>query len=208
MDALDKKTETTLKNLRNNQMEGYFVGSREELSNLLEKLIPNGSKVGYGGSTTLRQLEIIRTLKERPLTLIDVFGEGVSPEKKKALFRECFFADCFLTSSNAITEQGELYNIDGKGNRVAAMIYGPDSVIVIAGVNKIVPSFEAAEKRLEEIAAPANAVRLNKNTPCTQIGHCVHCDSPERICSFYVKTGRQQQKNRIKVILVNEQLGL
>ena len=201
------KIDTTLENLRKNRMEGYFVKDRTELLALLEQLIPDGSRVGFGGSTTLEQLGVIQTLRDRPVSLIDLFQEGVSPAQRKSLLRECFTADCLLTSSNAITEQGELYNIDGNGNRVAAMIYGPESVIVVAGVNKIVPSLEDAQKRLEQIAAPANAIRLNKDAPCAKLGHCVHCRAPQRICSFYVLTGWQQNKGRIKVVLVDDCLG-
>lgn len=204
---LNIKIDATLKNLNRNQMESYFVHTQTELLSLLEQLIPDGSRVGFGGSVTLYQLGVIETLRNRPIHLIDSDRDDITPEQREKRLHECFTADCFVTSSNAITQEGELYNIDGNGNRVSAMIYGPKSVIVIAGINKIVPSLEAAQKRLQEIAAPANAIRLYKDTPCAKIGHCVHCHVPQRICSSYVTLGWQQNKDRIKVVLADDCLG-
>ena len=123
------------------------------------------------------------------------------------IFRKSFFSDTYLTSTNAITENGELYNVDGYGNRVAAMIYGPKSVIVVAGINKIVKDLDQAVERVKRIAAPANSIRLDKNTPCTKTGYCVDCKKDDRICCSYTVLGHQKQKNRIKVILVGESLG-
>ena len=110
-------------------------------------------------------------------------------------------------SSNAITEKGELYNVDGNGNRVAALIWGPKNVIIVAGYNKIVKDIDESRARIEEIAAPANATRLGCDTPCTKTGHCMNCASPKRICATTVITGWQRVQNRIKVILVGEELG-
>ena len=110
-------------------------------------------------------------------------------------------------SSNAITENGELYNVDGNGNRVAALVWGPKSVIVVAGYNKIVKDIDEAKTRVREIAAPSNAARLGCDTPCTKTGHCMDCSSSKRICATTVITGRQRVENRIKVILVGEELG-
>lgn len=208
MDQLiDLKITNTLKNLQKNQMEAYLVQNREEIYTLLEQLIPEGSTVGFGGSMTLSQLGVIESLRNRPIKLLDRDDKSLTAQQRNEILHACFTADYFLTSSNAITEQGELYNIDGNGNRVAAMIYGPKNVIVIAGINKIVPTLEDAHKRLREIAAPANTIRLNKDTPCSKIGHCMDCRSPQRICSSYVTLGWQQNKGRIKVILVNDCYG-
>ena len=123
------------------------------------------------------------------------------------MFREAFFCDTYLTGTNAVTEEGELYNVDGNGNRVSAMIFGPKSVIVVAGYNKIVPNLEAARKRVREVSAPANAVRLDTKTPCKIIGTCRDCHSDERMCCSYVTLGQQRIKGRIKVIIVGESLG-
>lgn len=111
------------------------------------------------------------------------------------------------SSANAITENGELYNVDGNSNRVAALVYGPDSVIVVAGYNKIVPDIDAAVQRVKKVAAPINAVRLHCETPCAKVGECMNCHSEGRICCNYVVSAQQRHKNRIKVVLVGEELG-
>ena len=124
-----------------------------------------------------------------------------------AIFRQAFTCDTYLMSANAITENGELYNVDGNGNRVAALMFGPKSVIVIAGWNKIVPDLEAARQRVRQIAAPANTTRLNTQTPCKVLGSCQDCHSDSRICCDYTVLGQQRIKGRVKVILVGEELG-
>ena len=123
------------------------------------------------------------------------------------MYKKAFDADVYLTSTNAITMDGELYNVDGNGNRVAAMIYGPKKVIVVAGKNKIVENVEEAVKRNEEICAVKNSIRLNKGNPCEKVGHCVHCKSPSRICRAYTVIGFNRTFERIHIILVNEDLG-
>ncbi|HHX59182.1 MAG TPA: LUD domain-containing protein [Epulopiscium sp.] len=124
----------------------------------------------------------------------------------KEIFRQSFLSDTYLTSSNAITEAGELYNVDGNGNRVAAMLYGPDQVIVVVGINKLVKNIDQAILRVEGIAAPANNKRLNKNNPCTTVGHCTDCKNEGRICNQYTVI-RRGAKGRITVIIVNKELG-
>ncbi|SNR91529.1 Uncharacterised ACR, YkgG family COG1556 [Anaerovirgula multivorans] len=128
-------------------------------------------------------------------------------EEKKEIYRKSFSADAFLCSTNALTEEGELYNIDGNGSRVAAMIYGPYQVIIVTGMNKIVRSLEEAEKRVRQYAAPLDAKRLNKKTPCVTLGYCIDCKSEERICNDFVVIKRQFNKGRIKVIIVGKHLG-
>ena len=150
---------------------------------------------------------VIDLIRELDVDFIDRYEEGISREEMENRFREAFFADVFMTSTNALTMDGCLYNVDGNGNRVAAMIYGPKEVIVIAGMNKIFESEEEAIAHIKNCSAPANAMRLNKKTPCTKTGKCMQCHSPERICSSYVKLGYQGKMNRIKVIIVKENLG-
>ena len=128
-------------------------------------------------------------------------------EDVQKLYRECFSADVYLTSSNAITKKGELYNVDGNGNRVAAMLFGPKKVIVIIGVNKIVENIDEAVKRVEEVAAVKNNIRLNKKNPCVQAGHCVHCNSPVKICREYTLITSSAIEKRIHIICVNQNLG-
>ena len=156
---------------------------------------------------TLFETGIIDLLRSGSYKFLDRYQQGLSPDDIMNIYRQSFCADAYLVSSNAITENGELYNVDGNSNRVAAMLYGPKSVIVVAGYNKIVKDIEAAKARLEEVAAPANCVRLNMGTPCTTAGKCCHCNSEGKICCDTVIMGRQRTKDRIKVILVGEELG-
>ena len=132
---------------------------------------------------------------------------GKDREEVEEIMRKAFVSDTFLASANAITENGELYNVDGNGNRVSAMIFGPKQVIIVAGMNKIVKDLDEAKKRVETIAAPKNTVRLEKATPCAKTGVCGHCHSDDRICCSYVTLAQQRVADRIKVIIVNENLG-
>ena len=132
---------------------------------------------------------------------------GLSQEQVKERLREGLLADIFITGTNALTMDGCLYNIDGTGNRVAAMIFGPKDVYVIAGINKIFNTEAEAINHIKTVSAPANAVRLNKNTPCTKKGECMDCLSPDRICSSFVKLGYQGNVGRIKIVIVNQDLG-
>ena len=130
-----------------------------------------------------------------------------TPEERTAIMKQAFTCDVFLTGTNAITETGELVNIDGIGNRVAAMTFGPESVIVIAGINKVVPTVMDAANRARNTAAPINAQRFDIKTPCKIDGTCHDCNSPDSICSYIVRTRRCKPNGRIKVILVGESLG-
>ena len=155
---------------------------------------------------SLFETKIINHLRSGRYEFLDRYKEGLKPEEIKQIYREAFFCDAYFTSTNAITEDGELYNVDGNGNRVAAMLYGPDKVIVIAGVNKIVKNINEAISRVENLAAPANAKRLNRKTPCVITGKCMNCNSPERICIEYTVI-RKPAPNRIFILLLNENYG-
>jgi len=156
---------------------------------------------------TLFETGIIDLLKSGKYNYLDRNAEGLTPEDRHAIFRQVFSSDVYISSTNALTENGELYNVDGTGNRVAAITYGPNKVIIIAGINKLVRDTDEAIKRNRQISAPANAVRLSKQTPCTIAGECKNCKSPDRICNSYVITGFQGDKNRMHVIIVGEALG-
>jgi L-lactate utilization protein LutB len=156
---------------------------------------------------TLFEVGAIDFIRKGDYEVLDRYKEGLTPAEMKEIFRKSFSADVYLTGSNAVTENGELYNVDGNGNRVAAMLYGPDKVIVIVGVNKIVKDVEQAVKRVKGTAAPANNVRLNKANPCTKVGQCMDCKSEGRICNEYTLIKRQGVKGRIHVIIVNKELG-
>ena len=180
-------------------------------------LIPAGATVANGGSMTLFDSGIIDAVKSGDYRYLDRNMQGLSEVEKNRRLGEIMTCDYFLSSSNAITENGELYNVDGTSNRVNALLYGPKNVIIVAGINKIVPDLEAAVRRVKEIAAPKNCKRLNCNTYCFHKGHCVSldrggdmadgCDSDARICCNYTVMASQRLHDRVKVILVNEELG-
>lgn len=200
------KINRTLEALRKNNMEGYLINTENELIHKIQELVNEGSKVSLGGSMTLFETKIMEHLRSGRYELLDRYKEGLTADEIKEIYRKSFFCDAYFTSTNAITEEGELYNVDGNGNRVAAMLYGPDKVIVIAGVNKIVKDINEAIYRVENLAAPANAKRLNRKTPCTVTGKCMNCNSPERICREYTVISKPVP-NRIFVLLLNEEYG-
>lgn len=204
---LEKQIERTINNLRKKNMEGYFIKDEDELKELLQELITENSVVGVGDSMTLFQTGAINFLRNGNYTFLDKYKEDITSEDKKKIYIENFSADTFLCSTNALTEEGELYNIDGNGSRVAPMLYGPKQVIIVTGINKIVKDIEEAEKRVRNYAAPIDAKRLGKNTPCTTLGYCVDCKSPERICNDFTIIRGQFVKGRIKVIILGKSLG-
>lgn len=203
----EKKIERTIKALENNNMNGYLVNNKDELLDKIQELINDGDLIGCGGSMSLFEAGIIDFLRNGKYEFLDRYEKGLTAKDLKEMYRKTFSADAYFTSTNAITENGELYNVDGNGNRIAAMLYGPDKVIVIAGVNKIVKDINDAIRRNEEISAPANAKRIGTKTPCNTVGHCMDCSSPERICCEYAIIKKQRTANRIHVIFLNESFG-
>lgn len=203
----DLRVAKTIKALEKNLMKGYYVKSRDELLSLIDSLIKEDKLITAGGSMTLDETGVKAHLKENYNGIFKDRDDCNTPEEVGELYRKAFSADTFFASSNAVTEEGELYNVDGNGNRVSAMIFGPKQVILVVGTNKIVPDMKAAETRLEKIAAPANTVRLGCDTPCSKVGECCHCHSERRICCSYVRLGQQRVKDRIKVIFVEGEYG-
>lgn len=197
----------TIEALKKNNMNGYLAKDKEEIIDIIESIISKGDVVSCGGSISLFEAGVIEYLRNGKYEFLDRYKEGLSGEDIGKIYRDSFFADAYFTSSNAITEEGELYNVDGNGNRVAAMLFGPNKVIVVVGVNKIVKDIDEAIKRNREIAAPANAKRLNRATPCAKLGYCMDCNSNDRICNEYTIIKRQGNKDRIHVIFLNEELG-
>ncbi|WP_150844346.1 LUD domain-containing protein [Clostridium sp. UBA1353] len=203
----ESRVNGTINSLKKNGMNGYLVNSHEELIEKINELTNDGDTVSCGGSMSLFETGVIDYLRSGKYNFLDRYEDGLSKDDLKKLYRNTFSADVYFTSTNAITEKGELYNVDGNGNRVAAMLYGPDKVIIIAGINKIVENIEEAIKRNERVSAPANCKRLNRATPCVKVGHCMDCSSEERICNEYTIIRRQGNKDRIHVIFLNEELG-
>lgn len=197
----------TLEHLKRNRMNGHYAKDQKELMEILDKLCERKSTVAVGGSMTLKETGVLDWLREEDFEFYDRYAEGLDAADITAIYRKSFGANYFFTSTNALTEAGELVNIDGNGNRVAAMIYGPDKVIVIAGINKLVKDEAAAYERLRNFAAPSNSVRLSRKTPCAITGQCSNCNSPDRICASYATIRWQTRPDRIHVILVNKILG-
>ncbi len=203
----ETKIQNTIKALENNNMKGYLASDKDELIRIIDALTTEGDTVSCGGSMTLFETGIIDYLRSGRFNFLDRYKDKLTKDDLKELYRKTFSADVFFTSTNAITENGELYNVDGNGNRIAAMLYGPDKVIVVTGVNKIVKDINEAVERNKNMCAPANAKRLDTNTPCKVKGHCMDCSSPDRICCEYTVIKRQRVENRIHVIFLNENFG-
>ena len=201
------KQDDMIKAFEKNNMQINFVDDFEQLHNYLSRYLCNKKTVALGGSMTLFETGVIEQIHNSDVILHDRYQEGLDREQMQEIYRKAFTSDLFITSTNALTTDGCLYNIDGNGNRVAAMIYGPKEVIVIAGKNKIFNTEAEAINHIKTVSAPANAVRLNKNTPCTKKGECMDCLSQDRICSSFVKLGYQGNVGRIKIVIVNQDLG-
>lgn len=197
---------TIIKNMEKRQIEGYYCpDSASALKKALE-LIPKGSSIGWGGSMTLTEIGLMNAIQNGDYKIINR-DIAKTPEEQRKIYGEICCADYFLMSTNAITLDGELINIDGRGNRVSFLCYGPQNVLILTGINKIVTDIDAGLKRARDIAAPPNTVRLNRKTPCAITGKCENCYSPDCICSQFVVTRRSGVPNRIKVIIIGEELG-
>lgn len=192
--------------LKSRNMEGYFVNTKEEALAKMLSLIPEGSSIGWGGTMSVAAIGGFDAIQNGKYKLLDRDMVQTKEEKEKVQ-RDIFFADYFLTSANAITEDGILVNIDGNANRVSAIAFGPAHVIVVAGMNKVVKSEEDALSRARNIAAPINAQRFGLSTPCATTGSCYDCKSHDTICCQTLITRYSKHDGRIKVILVNEDLG-
>lgn len=204
---IEKKVYRTIKNLEKHSMNGYYIKNSDELYHIINDIIPDDSIVSVGGSMTLFECGVIEYLRARNVKFLDRYEENLSKEDIEQIYRESFFADGYFASANAITEEGEIYNVDGRGNRVAAMIYGPKKVILIVGTNKIVKNLDEAKERNRRISAPANVVRLNMDTPCHETGYCTDCNSPSKICNIHTVIDKQFDKDRIHVIFMDGSYG-
>lgn len=204
--AKENMANTIIKNMKKKNMEGYYCATSKEAVEKALSLMPEGASLTWGGSVTLAECGLMDAIHEKSYVLIDR-AAAKTPEEAREIYGKQVMADFFLMSSNAITVDGELVNIDGNSNRVACLCCGPKNVIVIAGMNKVVSTVEEGVDRVHNFAAPPNTVRLNRNTPCAQTGRCADCYSPDCICSQIVITRRSSIPNRIKVILVGEELG-
>ncbi len=206
------------KALENNNMQAFTAKDRAEATEILKTLLPQGCTVSVGGSVTLAECGVPELLKSGDYTYLDRYDPALDAAGIREVFLRALTADAYIASANAVTENGEIFNVDGNANRVAPILFGPSSVFLLVGKNKIVPDIKAAHLRVKTVAAPKNAKRLGCDTYCAKTGHCFAidqpsctiaggCNSDSRICADYVICARQRNKNRIKVILIDEELG-
>lgn len=210
---MKEKYQKIFENLEKNNFETFYAETRNDVVPIIKSIMPIGSSVCNGGSVTLTETGVIDLLDSGDYRFFD--RRNKSGEELKECFCSAFNCDFYFTSSNALIEEGALYNVDGNANRISAISFGAKNVIVVIGKNKIVKNLDEAIKRVKTVSAPKNAIRLNADTPCKELGRCVAvdgemysgCKSNKRICCIYALTGFQRVKSRIKVILVNENLG-
>ncbi len=202
----EKRGAYVVKNLESRGYEAYYCKTGEEAKKKALSLMKEGSSVVWGGSMTIRDIGLVEAVNNGNYRAVDR-DQAKTAEEKEAAARAAFNADYFLTSANGISEDGQLVNVDGNANRVAAIAYGPKYVLVVAGINKIVKTAEDALVRARTIAAPLNQQRFGRNTPCSVTGVCADCKSPDCICNQILITRNSRPAGRIKVILVGEELG-
>lgn len=213
---LMKRLEKTAEALRKNNMDAYVTKSCEETVKLVEGLLNKGDVIASGGTMSMAESGVLDLVKNGDYIFLDR-SLAKNREETEEIYRKAFSSDVYMTSANAVTENGEIYNVDGNSNRVAAIAYGPKSVIFIVGYNKLVGNIEEAVKRVKTIAAPANCVRLGIESACSKIGGCVSlknggdmcngCQNDTRVCCNYLVSAYQRHKGRFKVILVAQELG-
>lgn len=216
-ETIKTKINQTVEALKANNMNAFYAETSADALEIAKSILKDGDTISHGGSVTLKEAGFTELFKSGKYNYLDR-SKATTPEEIMDIYRKTFSADVYFTSSNAVTLKGELYNVDGNSNRVAAMIFGPEKVVVVVGVNKLVNSIDDAVSRVKEIAAPANCVRLERNTYCKVNGKCVTaddkngdfcagCRSEDRICCNYTVMSMQRNKGRVNVIIVNEELG-
>ena len=202
----EKRAQVLVKNLKSRHFEAYYCpDSASALAKTLE-LIPEGASVGWGGALSAQQIGLIDAVKSGNFAAIDR-DAATTPEERTQALKRCLTADVFLCGANALSLDGQMVNIDGTGNRVAAIAYGPDTILVIAGMNKVCDTLDDAVTRARTVAAPMNKQRFPFKTPCEVTGACADCKSEESICNQILITRNCRPAGRIKFVLVGEELG-
>lgn len=202
-----EKIEQLIKSLKKNRIEAIYFPSKKELIEFFIANLKSNTTVGTGDSLTLEQIGIIDLLRKQNINFLDKYKKDLTRSEKDRLYRDNFSCDLFLSGINAITLEGKIFNLDGNGSRVAPVIFGPKQVFLVCGTNKIVQNDEEAISRIKNIAAPIDAKRLNKKTPCTKTGKCMDCKSVDKICNYYTIIQGQFNKERIKVLLIDGKYG-
>jgi hypothetical protein len=203
------QAEQLIKNFKKRGIDGIYCENSAQAVQEICRMIPADALVGLGGSETITESGLVDALRRMDIRLLDRYKDGVSKEEVNEMRRQGLSADVYICSSNAVTADGKLVNMDGTGNRVAAMIYGPAKVIVMAGMNKLAADVETAIARVKNTAAPANSLRVGIDTPCSKTGFCQdpHCHPPHRICCQLVITEACMTPGRVILVLVGETLG-
>lgn len=202
----EKRGAMLVKNLRSRHFEAYYCADKQEALEKALELIPVGASVGWGGALSAEQIGLLDAIRQGDYRAIDR-DTAQSPAERNAIMKQALLADVFIVGANALSLDGQMVSIDGNGNRVAAIVYGPESVIVIAGMNKVAATLEDAVQRARTIAAPMNKQRFALETPCEVTGACADCKSEGSICNQILITRNSKPAGRIKVILVGEELG-
>jgi len=199
------------KSLEKNNFDVFLAKSSSKVAQIVkENILPemNPHTVSWGGSLTFISSGLYESIKHRPdLKVLDVFDKNLPREKAMELRRQALLVDVYITGTNAVTETGKLVNLDMYGNRISAITFGPKNVLILVGRNKIVADTQEAVSRIKNYAAPVNAMRLDKKTPCVKSARCEECNSPDRICNSWTVTEKSFPKGRVKVLLINEDLG-
>lgn len=204
--AFATAAEHIIKQLEKRGMEGYFFEDSASCTDAILASIPDNSSISWGGSESIKESGLMDRIREGNYKLIDR-ATATTPEEGRQLYAQAVLSDYYLMSSNAVTLQGELVNIDGTGNRVACLIHGPKNIIMVVGMNKLVTDIASGIERVRNFASPPNAKRLNRQTPCNAVGHCNDCLSPDCMCNQIVITRHSGIKGRIKVYFIAEELG-
>lgn len=216
---MTEQIQKLFKNLEKNKMQPIFAENCAEAVKIVKDMLFDGCVITAGGSMSLNESGIWQLINDKKYNFLDRSRKDISPKQQQECFKAAIGADFFFCSTNAITENGELLNVDGFANRISSIAFGPKKVVMIVGINKIVPDLKSAFLRVKKIAAPKNCVRLNIDNPCAKLGHCVSllnnpdpdfadgCQKDTRICCDYLISALQRQKDRITVVLVNENLG-
>jgi len=204
--AFARQAETIIKNLQKRNMEGFYFESAEDCTQAILSEMPKGSVIGWGGSESIKECGLLDAVQKGGYELLDR-SAAKTPEESRQIYARTVLADYYLMSTNAITTEGELINIDGNGNRVACLIQGPSHIIIVAGMNKVVTDVPSGVARVRNVASPANAIRLERKLPCAASGVCHDCLSPECFCNQIVITRRSMHPGRIKIYLTGEELG-
>ena len=216
---MTEQIQKLFKNLEKNKMQPIFAENCAEAVKIVKDMLFDGCVITAGGSMSLNESGIWQLINDKKYNFFDRSRKDISPKQQQECFKAAIGADFFFCSTNAITENGELLNVDGFANRISSIAFGPKKVVMIVGINKIVPDLKSAFLRVKKIAAPKNCVRLNIDNPCAKLGHCESllnnpdpdfadgCQKDTRICCDYLISALQRQKDRITVVLVNENLG-